>query len=39
VAYGMIKDNDPVFITGLVLVVVGYVLIRRKLKETVRKKP
>ena len=39
VAYGMIKDNDPVFIVGLVLVIVGYLLIRRKLKEAVRKKP
>ena len=32
VAYGMTCSNNPVFIIGLVLVIAGYLLIRRKLK-------
>ena len=32
VAYGMIFKNNAVFIGGLVLVLGGYLLIRRKLK-------
>ncbi|MCP4682181.1 MAG: hypothetical protein GY864_07595 [Desulfobacterales bacterium] len=34
VAYGMMSRSHPVFIAGLVLVIVGYLLIRKKLKLT-----
>jgi len=34
VAYGMIKDNNPIFIIGLLFVIGGYLLIRKKLKES-----
>ena len=30
--YGMIKDNNDVFIIGLVFIIVGYALVRTKLK-------
>ena len=30
--YGRIKDNSDVFIIGLVIVIVGYALVRTKLK-------
>ena len=39
VAYGMTQKNHPVFIGGLVIVVLGYLLIRKKLKESFRKIP
>jgi hypothetical protein len=39
VAYGMAKDNNPIFILGLVFVIAGYLLIRKKLKESVRNNP
>lgn len=32
VVYGMVKGNDVLFVVGLVLVVGGYLIIRRKLK-------
>lgn len=32
VLYGMIKGNDVLFMVGLVFVVGGYLIIRRKLK-------
>lgn len=38
VSYGMIKDNDVVFVIGLVFIVGGYLLIRRKLKQSVQKR-
>jgi hypothetical protein len=38
VAYGMIKDNDAVFIMGLIFVIGGYLLIRRKLKESIKRR-
>jgi len=38
VAYGMIKKNNPVFIIGIIFIVAGYLLIRRKLKESIQKK-
>jgi len=38
VAYGMIKKNDPVFIVGMIFVIAGYLLIRKKLKESIQKK-
>jgi LPXTG-motif cell wall-anchored protein len=39
VAYGMGKENNAVFIVGLLLVIAGYLLIRRKLKGSVQKRP
>ena len=39
VVYGMGKENNTVFIVGLLLVIAGYVLIRRKMKESVQKGP
>jgi hypothetical protein len=38
VSYGMIRDNDTVFIIGLLLVIGGYLLIRRKLKESIKRR-
>lgn len=39
VVYGMGKENNTVFIVGLLLVIAGYLLIRRKMKESVHKGP
>jgi LPXTG-motif cell wall-anchored protein len=36
VAYGMVKDNSLIFIIGLVFVIGGYLLIRRRMKESIR---
>jgi len=36
VSYGMVKDNDVVFIIGIILVIGGYLLIRRRIKEHIR---
>ena len=30
--YGMMKDNNDVFIIGMVFIIVGYALVRTKLK-------
>jgi hypothetical protein len=38
VSYGMIKDNDVIFVIGLVFIVGTYLLMRRKLKESVQKR-
>jgi hypothetical protein len=38
VCYGMVNKNHPVFIAGLVLVVAGYLMVRRKLKAHIREK-
>jgi hypothetical protein len=38
IAYGMIKKNNPVFLIGIVFVIAGYLLIRKKLKESIQKK-
>ena len=38
VAYGMTRPDHVAFIVGLVLVVGGYLRIRKKLKESLRKK-
>ena len=37
VSYGMIKDNDVIFVIGLVFVIGAYLLIRRKLKESMKR--
>ena len=39
VAYGMFKDNNLIFIIGLLFVIGGYLLIRRKIKESIRNNP
>jgi hypothetical protein len=36
VGYGMMNKNHPVFVVGLVLVIAGYLMIRKKLKTHVR---
>jgi hypothetical protein len=38
VCYGMVNKNHPVFIAGLVFVVGGYLMIRKKLKAHLREK-
>ncbi|UCF57465.1 MAG: LPXTG cell wall anchor domain-containing protein [Deltaproteobacteria bacterium] len=38
VFYGMMKDNNVVFVIGLLFVIAGYLLIRRRLKESIRNK-
>jgi hypothetical protein len=32
VGYGMATENDPIFVVGILLVIAGYLLIRRKVK-------
>ncbi len=32
-AYGMMKDNNIIFITGLVITVSGYLIVRRTIKK------
>jgi len=39
VAYGMLNDNNLIFIIGLVFVIAGYLLIRRKIKGSLKKNP
>ncbi len=36
VAYGMGQGHDTIFSVGLLLVIAGYVLIRRRLRESIR---
>jgi len=38
VSYGILRDNDLIFIIGLFLVCGGYLLMRRRIKESIRKK-
>ena len=38
VSYGMIRQNNVVFLLGLTLVIIGYLIIRRKLKSHVTSK-
>ena len=33
ISYGMAKDNNVVFVIGIVFVIGGYLLIRRRIKE------
>jgi len=39
VAYGMLRDNNLIFIIGMLFVIGGYLLIRRKIKESIRNNP
>jgi len=38
VCYGMVNKDHPVFIAGLVFLVAGYLMIRKKLKAHIREK-
>ena len=38
VFYGMVRDNNPVFVIGLIFVVGGYLMIRKKLTASLNKK-
>jgi uncharacterized membrane protein len=38
VIYGIVKDDNVVFVIGIVFVIGGYLLIRRRLKEHIRDK-
>jgi hypothetical protein len=38
VCYGMVMDNDPVFIGGIICIIAGYVLIRKALSNSIKKK-
>jgi hypothetical protein len=38
VCYGMVNKDHPVFVAGLAFVVVGYLMIRKKLKAHIRTK-
>jgi len=37
VSYGMLNDNNLVFIIGLLFVIGGYLLIRRRIKDYIKK--
>jgi len=39
VSYGMLADNALIFIIGLICILTGYLLIRRKIKESIRNNP
>ncbi|UCE34728.1 MAG: hypothetical protein JSV55_07385 [Deltaproteobacteria bacterium] len=38
VSYGVAKDHDVIFVIGIVFVIGGYLLIRRRIKEHIRKR-
>ena len=37
ISYGMLNDNNLIFIVGLVFVIGGYLLIRRRIKDYIKK--
>jgi LPXTG-motif cell wall-anchored protein len=37
VSYGMVKDNDVLFIVGIAFAIGGYLLIRKRIKDYARK--
>ena len=39
VAYGMLKDNNLIFIIGMLFVIGGYLLIRRKIRDSTDNNP
>ena len=39
VSYGMARDNNVIFVIGIVFVIAGYLLIRRRIKERIRERP
>jgi len=38
VSYGMARDNNVIFVIGIVFVIAGYLLIRRRIKERIRER-
>ena len=38
VSYGVAKDNNVIFVIGIVFVIGAYLLIRRKIKEHIRER-
>jgi general stress protein CsbA len=38
VSYGMITDNDVIFIIGIIFVIAGYLIIRISIKKLIREK-
>ena len=36
VSYGMLNDNNLIFIIGVLFIIGGYLLIRRRIKESIR---
>jgi len=36
VIFGMARQNNPVFIAGIISVVAGYLLIRKKIRQSVK---
>lgn len=38
IIYGMVRQNHPLFILGILIGVAGYLLIRQELKETTKDK-
>jgi len=39
ICYGMLRDNNLIFIIGILFIIGGYLLIRRKLKSSTRDNP
>jgi len=37
VSYGVLNDNNLIFIIGLLFVIAGYLLIRRRIKDYIKK--
>ncbi len=38
VSYGMINDNDILFIVGLLFVIAGYIMVRKRVKAAIQNK-
>lgn len=38
VGYGMANNNNKAFLVGLILIIAGYLFIRKRLKDSVKKK-
>ena len=38
VLYGMARENNVIFILGLIFVIGGYILIRKRLKKSIQEK-
>ncbi len=38
VSYGMITDNNVIFIIGIIFVIAGYLIIRIRIKKLIREK-
>ena len=38
VSYGMTMDNDAIFIIGIIFVIAGYLMIRTRIKKSIREK-